>query len=265
MIYSLRTLLSIITLTSLCSLVWADSEPWDEDNPFFLFEEQTPTQQPQPATTQQPTTTIATVQETPTSSVLPATTTPSTAPAQATAKTTPATSSIPAATILSMHTETPFWDDANNEVDLFDETLQVLPESANTPEEINALSSASGRSIAFLVDEPTNFTSTDTPNLPHPSRVSLRGNATPPVNTPRLYEGQFNIRRGIMNPNTSYKYMLTTPQGRRIAYLDMQDVLSAGPVDKYFDRKVIIQGIPERDGKTSALVIKAKALRLKES
>lgn len=276
---SVRKFFSVISILCLSVALWADSEPWDENDPFLFVPEDTSEEVEQATTLAQVDETTATPADTTVAGatieeLTPITTeettlietaptavekTPSTTVAQA--PITPAT--VPSAMVLSVNTEKSFWD--NEDADFFDESLQVFSEDANTPEEVNALSAASDRSVAFSLDEPTDFSTAQTPNQPHPSRISLRGNATPPTNTLRLYEGQFHLRRGIMNPNTGYKYMLTTPNGKRIAYLDMGDVLFNGPVDKYFKRKVIIQGVAERDAKTSALVIKAKAVRLKES
>lgn len=119
------------------------------------------------------------------------------------------------------------------------------------------------------------------PKAPAPAPVSPKGDGqpiTPPITTYRLltelpenpeetryFEGTFRPYRSILQLRRNYRFEVMGSDGQRIAFVDMDNVVSNETLDRYFRKKVLITGTIFRIAHTNDYVIKARQIRAREN
>lgn len=80
---------------------------------------------------------------------------------------------------------------------------------------------------------------------------------------PRLFEGKLVSTRSPFRPRRPFDWAIVDDAGKRIAFLDLSQLLQTEQIDSYADHTIVVHGTPKMTNEGKDLVITAETLRLK--
>jgi hypothetical protein len=79
----------------------------------------------------------------------------------------------------------------------------------------------------------------------------------------QIFEGTLASSRSLLSPNRPYKWQLVDASGKRIAYVDMKDILLTDRIENYIGHQVVVLGSLRPVKETRDIVIDVEAFHLK--
>ncbi len=84
-----------------------------------------------------------------------------------------------------------------------------------------------------------------------------------PTALSQLFEGTLASSRSLLSPHRPYKWQLVDSSGKRIAYVDMKDILLTDQIENYVGHQVVVLGSLRPVKETRDIVIDVEAFHLK--
>jgi hypothetical protein len=78
---------------------------------------------------------------------------------------------------------------------------------------------------------------------------------------PRLFSGRLERTRRIFGRGPKQDYQLIDSQGRALAYLEVQNLLTTEPVEQFLGQKVNVFGVPSKPEGSKIIVVMVESLR----
>lgn len=101
-------------------------------------------------------------------------------------------------------------------------------------------------------------TVTDPAPAPLPPVLTSTPNSAMP---PRLFSGRLERTRRIFGRGPEQNFQLIDSQGRVLAYLEVQNLLTTEPVERFLGQNVNVFGVPSKPEGSKTIIIKVESLR----
>ena len=78
---------------------------------------------------------------------------------------------------------------------------------------------------------------------------------------PRLFNGRLERTRRIFGRGPKQDYQLIDNQGRVLAYLEVQNLLTTEPIERFLGQRVNVFGVPNKPEDSKVIVLTVESLR----
>ena len=78
---------------------------------------------------------------------------------------------------------------------------------------------------------------------------------------PRLFNGLLERTRRIFGRGPKQDYQLIDNQGRILAYLEVQNLLTTEPIERFLGQRVNVFGVPHKPEDSKVIILRVESLR----